>query len=408
MDISNQALRNQYNLFPFPAEPIQKGAPKVWDHWRDYTLLAYTADGRYRTAEGKRLLDAGCGTGYGLWHLAAQNPGADIVAFDISSKTVAMARERLKRGGVKSVPILEADGMDLSAIEGQFNLIISVGLIHHLADPEAGLRNLAGKLKDDGLIVLYLYSSYGRWQIAHAQKAIQMLREDPNDFIEGLRIGRTMFDALPGDNALAQYGRKMERMFLRDEAFVDTFVTAREHRYNISEVFSLLDRVGLEFVRFSDEPAWKLERLLRDSPPLLKKADKLTEQQRYELADVLNPTRNAYHFLARKKGSALPAMDKSDDALLKAIPHRREGLTFDMHDGRRCVSFLQLPKIIRTYIDEMVEGLLQAADGQKTTEEIIKESKSLPRLLQTDRTRRLLAAFKQLEERRYILFEQKQ
>ena len=46
-----------------------------------------------------RILDAGCGTGVSTDYLAHLNPGAEILAVDISAGTLAMAQERCQRSG---------------------------------------------------------------------------------------------------------------------------------------------------------------------------------------------------------------------------------------------------------------------------------------------------------------------
>ncbi len=48
------------------------------------------------------------------------------------------------------------------ALERRFDLIVCTGVLHHLADPDAGLRALRSVLKPDGAMYLMVYAPYGR------------------------------------------------------------------------------------------------------------------------------------------------------------------------------------------------------------------------------------------------------
>lgn len=102
--------------------------------------------------EPLRILDAGCGTGVSTDYLAHLNPGAEILAVDISPGTLEVARERLRRSGAAgraSVRIEQRSLLDLAG-EGPFDYINSVGVLHHLKQPQAGLRALAELLRQGG------------------------------------------------------------------------------------------------------------------------------------------------------------------------------------------------------------------------------------------------------------------
>ena len=89
-----------YDRFPYPADPIQDGPPPGynwrWSHSDAYSSCAGVLPPQRPTL---RILDAGCGTGVSTDYLAHLNPGAEILAVDISAGTLAMAQERCQRSG---------------------------------------------------------------------------------------------------------------------------------------------------------------------------------------------------------------------------------------------------------------------------------------------------------------------
>ena len=91
-----------YDRFPYPGDPLQDGAPPGYNwRWCVDSARAFVAGALPpRPAEGPRpwrILDAGCGTGVSTDYLAHLNPGAEILAVDISAGTLEVARERTRR-----------------------------------------------------------------------------------------------------------------------------------------------------------------------------------------------------------------------------------------------------------------------------------------------------------------------
>ena len=168
-----------YDRFPFPGDPLQDGPPPGYNwRWCHRSVLAAVHGSIPAGMEAPRILDAGCGTGVSTDYLCHLNPGADVLGVDISDGALAVARERCQRSGapeqVTSLRQERRSLLDLSD-EGSFDYINSVGVLHHLDQPEAGLRSLADRLAPSGLLHLFLYADAGRWEIHRTQKALSLL-----------------------------------------------------------------------------------------------------------------------------------------------------------------------------------------------------------------------------------------
>ncbi|MEQ8602254.1 MAG: magnesium protoporphyrin IX methyltransferase [Marivibrio sp.] len=100
------------------------------------TLLSYLPD----DLSGKRLLDAGCGTG--ALAVEAARRGAEVVAIDLSPTLVDLARERTPVDGLKG-SIRFTSGDMLSPDLGRFDHVVAMDSLIHYDTPDM-VRALAG------------------------------------------------------------------------------------------------------------------------------------------------------------------------------------------------------------------------------------------------------------------------
>ncbi|EAZ89127.1 class I SAM-dependent methyltransferase [Crocosphaera chwakensis] len=321
------AVQQLYNTYPFPPEPLLNEPPPGYN-WRWNWIAAYNfCTGRKPPRENIRILDAGCGTGVGTEYLILLNPHAEIVGVDISEKALEIAEKRCQQSGVATnhnypisfhhLPLEEAE-----KIEGEFDLINCVGVLHHLPDPIAGIKALSQKLAPGGIFHIFVYAELGRWEIQLMQKAISLFQtETKGDYKDGVFVGRKLFELLPENNRLVK--REKERWSLenhRDESFADMYVHPQETDYNIDTLFELIEASGLEFIGFSNPQYWQLERLIGESEELIKRGEKLSDRQRYRLIELLDPE-NITHYEFFLGKPPLTKIDWSEDeTLLSAIP----------------------------------------------------------------------------------------
>ncbi len=319
----HQAVQALYNTYPFPPEPLLQEPPPGYN-WRwHWTAVHNFCLGRRPPTQNIRILDAGCGTGVGTEYLAHLNPEAEIQAVDISEGALAVAQERLSKSGVGGdrVNFHHLSLENLASLPGQFDYINSVGVLHHLPDPIAGIQAVAQKLAPGGLFHIFVYAEIGRWEIQLMQEAIAILQgEKRGDYRDGVAVGREIFASLPETNRLVK--REKERWSMenhRDESFADMYVHPQETDYNINTLFELIDAAGLQFLGFSNPDYWQLDRLLGKAPDLIERTKNLGEREQYRLIELLDPEITHYEFFLAKP--PIEISDWSDgDRLHQAIP----------------------------------------------------------------------------------------
>ncbi|MDJ0555642.1 MAG: class I SAM-dependent methyltransferase [Microcoleaceae cyanobacterium MO_207.B10] len=320
LDISS-AVQGLYDTFPFPPDPLVDEAPPGYN-WRWSWPVAYSfCTGKKPLQQNVRILDAGCGTGSSTDYLVHLNPQASVVGIDLSSGALRVAKERCSRSGASRVEFHHLSIYDVGQLEGEFDFINCVGVLHHLPDPIRGIQNLALKLAPGGIMHIFVYAELGRWEIRLMQQAIAILQgKQRGNYKAGVKIGRDIFASLPEDNRLVKYEK--ERWAFenqRDECFADMYVHPQEIDYNIETLFELIEASGLEFLGFSNREYWDGNRLLGKSPELMEKLTGLDERDRYRLIELLDPQISHYEFFLGRP--PLPQIDWSnDEILLTAIP----------------------------------------------------------------------------------------
>lgn len=101
---------------------------------------------------GRRVLDAGCGTGYGSHYLYKNGGATSVLGIDISEKAISYCRARYEQ------PNLHYEVMNLEDLKiprsERFGLIFSSNVLEHVADADAFLEKATHLMTDDGVFVL--------------------------------------------------------------------------------------------------------------------------------------------------------------------------------------------------------------------------------------------------------------
>jgi SAM-dependent methyltransferase len=101
-----------------------------------------------QVAEGRTVLDAGCGAGWGLSVLRGRG-AATVTGIDLSSGAVAEARQR-----VPGVLVIRGDLSSLPPEVGRFGLVTCFEVLEHIEEYGAVLDALSGALEPDGILMV--------------------------------------------------------------------------------------------------------------------------------------------------------------------------------------------------------------------------------------------------------------
>ncbi len=237
-------VAQQYERWTYP-QPIPDLKAWLNDNWQwfdpSHAHRIFWPDRPY--TPDMEILVAGCGTNQAAV-FALNNPKARVVAIDVSRKSLESHHRLRDRHGLDNLEIRLMPIEEAGSLGREFDLIVSTGVLHHLADPVRGLRSLAGCLKPHGVAALMLYARYGRIGVEMMQSVFRDLGLGLEDI--SIPIVRDALEGLPADHPVASYlGIAPDLSF--DAGLVDTFLHARDRSYTVDDCMGLVDAAGLVF-----------------------------------------------------------------------------------------------------------------------------------------------------------------
>lgn len=239
VDAASAAVKAQYEAHPYPrwstpirrkSQPIRVVAEALFPH----------ADLPHWPERRLDVLIAGCGTGKHAADVLTRFQGARIQAIDLSRTSLGYAARMLKNR--PGVAFSEADIMQLSGWDKQFDHIESVGVLHHLANPLAGWRILADLLKPGGSMRVGFYSNRGRSRIQAARRA---LRDAGFDGATDANLRAARAFAMQAEAGSDAHKAANELDFYAASGARDFLFHAEEHELTPAELAEMTDALDL-------------------------------------------------------------------------------------------------------------------------------------------------------------------
>ena len=255
------------------------------EEWSAYTQTELSRDEQLRMFDlyfaifpfeelpkGAEGFDLGCGSG--RWAEIAREKVGFLHCIDASEKALEVARKRL--GNQKNVDFHLAEVGSIPLADGSQDFGYSLGVLHHIPDPQAGLAACVAKLKPGAPFLLYIY--YALENRAPWFRALWKASDGVRALISrtpfGLRKSVTTVIAATVYWPLARAAAGAERLGLsphnvplsayRHSSFytmrtdaLDRFGTRLEHRFTRDQIEQMMRAAGLEDIRFQEGiPYW--------------------------------------------------------------------------------------------------------------------------------------------------------
>ena len=240
-------IRGFYTEHPYP--PPVGNLDRARDEWRDENRhraehYLFWPDRKYRADID--ILVAGCGT----WQAAKYalcRPAASVTGIDVSTTSLDHTDKLRRKYELGNLELQQTPIEDVAMLDQRFDLIVCTGVLHHLDDPNAGLRALRSVLRPGGAIYLMVYAPYGRAGVYLLQEYCRRLSiGTAGQEIDDLTA---IVEALPRHHPLINVLHSA-RDALDADALADALLNPRDRSYSVPQLFDLLERGDLEFGRW--------------------------------------------------------------------------------------------------------------------------------------------------------------
>lgn len=355
-------VTRQYERWRYP-QPIQDldAMPEgIW-HWFDPSRFhrSLWPDRDYRP--DLDILIAGCGTNQAAV-FAHRNPHANVVGVDISRPSLDHQRYLKDKHGLWNLELHQLPIEDLATLGRDFDLIVSTGVLHHMADPRVGMKALGDCLRPDGAIGLTLYAKYGRVGVEMLQSVFRDMGMDQDE--ESVRLVKDALALLPQDHPIRSYLRMEGAELQYDGAVVDTFLHGRDRSYDVDACIDLVTAAGLVFQGWLINSPYYPHDWFTPGTPAYDAFHALPERRLWSVMERLHTFGACHFFMAcrpeRPKESY--TIDFSADVARDYVPMMRlrcglVGTDIVKPGGRQWLNAAQLPFVAHV-------------DGRRTIREI--------------------------------------
>jgi SAM-dependent methyltransferase len=226
-------VRAFYENHPYPA-PLgnldrHRELYRNPDRRRALSLLLWPAS---KPRPERKILIAGCGTSQAVIH-AMREPDAEVTGIDISEASLRHTRDLQRKYGLRNLDLRRLAIEDVGGLGQTFDEIVCTGVLHHLPDPDLGLRSLRAALARDGAAHFMVYAAYGRAGVYMMQDYCRLLGVRATE--EELQVLGATIGALSEDHPLAAVARQAKD-FRRPDALADALLHPIDRAYTVPEL----------------------------------------------------------------------------------------------------------------------------------------------------------------------------
>lgn len=347
------------------------------------------------------ILIAGCGTSQAARY-ALREPDARVTAIDISETSLRHTRELQKKYNLENLELQQLPVEGVRELASSFDLIVCTGVLHHLPDPDEGLRALRDVLRPQGAMRVMVYGRYGRAGIYIMQEYCRLLGIGTSE--DDLRdLGDTLA-ALPADHPISGVLRKAKD-FRRPEAMADALLHPQDRSYTVPELYAWLDRCGMAFGRWIEQAPYLAQCGAIARSPHAARLASLPSREQHAAVELFRGTMSSHSVIAYRDdrtGPSQPIMF-TGDGWRYFVP---VALPWTVCVRERLPPGAVAVLINRTHtftdlictVDSFEDRLLAAIDGKRTLAEILQ-------LAAQDDECRALQFFERLWQYDQVVFE---
>jgi len=307
-------------VYPAPIQDLQAWSQNNWQ-WFDpaHAHRVLWPDKEYR--RDLDILVAGCGTNQAAV-FAFNNPAARVFAVDVSKTSLDHHKYLKNKHGLSNLELQLLPIEELPTLGRDFDLIISTGVLHHMAEPKDGMKALSKVLRKDGAIAIMLYAHYGRIGVEIAQSIFKDLNLQQDD--ASLRTVRETIQLLSNAHPLRSY-MSIAPDLQFDAGLVDTFLHGRERSYTVDDCLDLVKSAGLEFQEWFFKAPYYPPQLTAGRNEFVRAIEDMPREKVWGFMERVNTLNGCHFFIATgaDRDKATYQIDFNSSKALDYVPMLR-------------------------------------------------------------------------------------
>jgi len=323
--------------------------------------------------DDRSILVAGCGTVQAA-HYALRWPRARVVGVDVSENSIAFTKNLKDKYTLKNLEVRQLAVERVEELGETFKYVVCTGVLHHLPDPDAGLRALRSVLEPAGAINLMVYAPLGRAGVYMLQEYCKRLSVGSTDReIEDLAV---TLRALPADHPIVPLLRSSPD-FASRAGLADALLHPLDRAYSVPQLMEFLDRAGLRFGRWMRQAPYLPACGAIRFTPHAEKLSRLNPAQQFAAMELFRGTMVRHTVCAYRNDERLPSdsIDFDSEGWPGYIPMRLGNPVIvrdNLPPGASAVLINRDHTFTDLYLplDEWEERLLSAADGERSIADI--------------------------------------
>jgi SAM-dependent methyltransferase len=365
----------QYEQWSYP-EPVADLTAVPFQtpdcHYKDLKELywAYWPCAPFR--DNLDVLVAGCGTMAAACY-AFLFPRARVVGIDISAASLGHEDVLKKKHTLDNLTLRQCRVEEAASLGTDFDFIVTHGVLHHLADPVAGLRALGTVLRLDGVVAVMVYGRHGRTGVYMLQELFRLLGLEQKT--SDVQVVKNALGALGPNHPVQRYLR-LALDLDSDPGLVDTFLHQRDRSFTVTECLDLVQEAGLTFQGWDENSLYYPDGQIPANHPFHATMNKLQGPALWQAMELFYGCLpgHFFHVCRRERPEATYRVNFDGVDFLDYIPVPRVTHRQAPDPLRGQPAAIARPPFAPIYLDNWQAALFNQSDGQRSIRACLQNS----------------------------------
>ena len=242
-------VKNQYEKYPYPRWNSHN---RKNEKGKYINYIKKITSPELIEKDIKKILIAGCGTGRHPINIALMDPSIDIYALDLSKKSLAYGYRKSKEMNISNIRWMHGDILHLKSIKDNFDVIESIGVLHHMENPKQAFDILTDILNPNGLLRIGLYAKSYRSRLKPVKEFLKKNKISKD--LKSIQKARRLISKSSNKEIMGNAINILD--FYSSSSFIDLLMHEQELDFEINDLIKMYEK-DYNFLGFLLNPLHK-------------------------------------------------------------------------------------------------------------------------------------------------------